>query len=189
MATGIIITIVILGALYYIVILRNGNLSFWKKAAKNPDFVYEQFLQDNAWVIDDGSGKIDESKFFLDQISQQKTNAEQWRGEIETTKSQSAEAHGEIKALKEEIEETKEGLTEKLSAVEIKKEDIDKFFIKIFGVEDAQGKRSGGLSTRISQKEKEADAFLNTQEKKYKELFEKSICLFFFLAYPCTKSA
>ena len=59
MATGIIITIVILGALYYIVILRNGNLSFWKKAAKNPDFVYEQFLQDNAWVIDDGSGKIE----------------------------------------------------------------------------------------------------------------------------------
>jgi len=117
--------------------------------------------------------KINESQVFLDQISQHKTNAEQWRGEIETTKSQSAEAHGEIKALKEEIEETKEGLTEKISAVEIKKEDIDKFFIKIFGEEDAQGKRSGGLSTRISQKEKEADAFLNTQEKKYKELFEK----------------
>src|SRR3989344_390391 len=96
--------------------------------------------------------KLSESQVFLDQISQHKTNAEQWRGEIETTKSQSAEAHGEIKAMKEEI---------------------DKFFIKIFGEEDAQGKRSGGLSTRISQKEKEADAFLNTQEKKYKELFEK----------------
>ena len=122
--------------------------------------------------------KINESQVFLDQISQHKTNAEQWRGEIETTKSQSAEAHGEIKALKEEIEETKEGLTEKLSAVEIKKEDIDKFFIKIFGEEDAQGKRSGGLSTRISQKEKEADALLNAQEKKYKELFEKIASLF-----------
>src|SRR3546814_3948362 len=57
-----------------------------------------------------------------------------------STKSQSAEAYGEIKALKAEIEETKDELTEKLSAVEIKKEDIDKFFIKIFGEEDEQGK-------------------------------------------------
>lgn len=61
MAIGIIITIVILGILYYIVILRNGNLPFWKKAAKNPDFVYEQFKQDNAWVIDDGSERIDKT--------------------------------------------------------------------------------------------------------------------------------
>jgi DNA repair exonuclease SbcCD ATPase subunit len=117
--------------------------------------------------------KINESQVFLDQISQHKTNAEQWCREIETTKSQSVEASGEIKALKEEIEETKEELTEKLNAVEVKKEDIDKFFIKIFGGEDEQGKRTGGLSTRLSQKEKEADTFLNTQEKKYKELFEK----------------
>lgn len=117
--------------------------------------------------------KINESQVFLDQISQHKTSAEQWRGEIETVKSQSAEAFGEIKALKEEIEETKDELTEKLNVVEVKKEDIDKFFIKIFGEEDEQGKRSGGLSIRLNQKEKEADAFLNTQEKKYKELFEK----------------
>lgn len=61
MTIGIIITIAILGVLYYVVILRNGNLSFWKKAAKNPDFVYEQFLQDDAWVIDDGSGEIDKA--------------------------------------------------------------------------------------------------------------------------------
>ena len=117
--------------------------------------------------------KISESQVFLDQISQHKTNADQWRGEIETIKSQSAEAFGEIKTLKEEIEETKDELTEKLNAVEVKKEDIDKFFIKIFGEEDGQGKRSGGLSVRLNQKEKEADTFLNTQEKRYKELFEK----------------
>ena len=61
MTTAIIITIIILSVLYYIVILRNGNLSFWKKAAKNPDFVYEQFSQDDAWVIDDGASKIDKT--------------------------------------------------------------------------------------------------------------------------------
>lgn len=59
MTTTIIITIIILGVLYYVVILRNGNLSFWKKVAKNPNFVYEQFSQDDAWVIEDGTTKID----------------------------------------------------------------------------------------------------------------------------------
>jgi len=117
--------------------------------------------------------KINENQAFLDQISQHKTNAEQWRGEIETIKNQSSEAIGEIKTLKDEIEETKEELAEKLNAVEIKKEDIDKFFIKIFGEENEQGKRTGGLSVRLNEKEKEADTFLNTQEKRYKELFEK----------------
>lgn len=61
MITGIIITIVVIGVLYYVVILRNGNLSFWKKAAKNPDFVYEQLSQDDAWVIDDGTSQIDKT--------------------------------------------------------------------------------------------------------------------------------
>ena len=117
--------------------------------------------------------KLDESQVFLDQISQHKTSAEQWRGEIETIKNQSSEAIGEIKTLKEEIEETKDELTEKLNTVEVKKEDIDKFFIKIFGEKNEQGKRTGGLSVRLSEKEKEADTFLNAQEKRYKELFEK----------------
>ena len=117
--------------------------------------------------------KLDESQVFLDQISQHKTSEEQWRGEIETIKNQSSEAIGEIKTLKEEIEETKDELTEKLNTVEVKKEDIDKFFIKIFGEKNEQGKRTGGLSVRLSEKEKEADTFLNAQEKRYKELFEK----------------
>lgn len=43
--------------------IKNGNLSFWKKAAKKPDFVYEYLLKDNAWVIYDGISKIDKDKF------------------------------------------------------------------------------------------------------------------------------
>ncbi len=61
MVEAIIVTIVVLGTLYYFVILRNGNLSFWKKAAKNPDLVYEHFSQDDAWVIDDGGKAIDKT--------------------------------------------------------------------------------------------------------------------------------
>lgn len=61
---NIIIFIIILVALfYYFVIVKNGNLSFWKKAAKNPDFVYEQLLKDDAWIVDDGTSKIDKDKF------------------------------------------------------------------------------------------------------------------------------
>ena len=60
MVTTIIVTIIILGILYY-VILKNGNLSFRKKAAKNPDFVYEQLSQDDAWVIDDGTSEINKT--------------------------------------------------------------------------------------------------------------------------------
>ncbi|MDP2593415.1 MAG: hypothetical protein Q8P52_02065 [bacterium] len=61
--TTIIVTIIILGVLCYVVISRNGNLSFWKKAAKNPDFVYEQFSQDDAWVIDDRTNHVDKTGF------------------------------------------------------------------------------------------------------------------------------
>lgn len=60
----IIIFIVFLSAVfYYFVMVRNGNLSFWKKASKDPDFVYEQLLEDMAWIIADGETKIDKDKY------------------------------------------------------------------------------------------------------------------------------
>ena len=60
----IIIFVVILVALfYYFVIVKNGNLSFWKKASKNPDFVYKQLLEDDAWIIYDGETDIDKEKY------------------------------------------------------------------------------------------------------------------------------
>ena len=60
----IIIFILILVALfYYFVMVRNGNLSFWKKASKAPDFVYEQLLEDSAWIVADRETKIDKDKY------------------------------------------------------------------------------------------------------------------------------
>ena len=60
----IIIFIIILATIfYYVVMVKNGGLSFWKKATKKPDFFYEYLLKDNAWVIDDGISKIDKDKF------------------------------------------------------------------------------------------------------------------------------
>jgi hypothetical protein len=60
----IIVAIIILVALYYyFVMVKHGNLAFWKKAGKNPDFVYEQLSKDDAWLIDDGSVQIDKSGY------------------------------------------------------------------------------------------------------------------------------
>lgn len=62
----IIIFIIILAVIFYfVVIVKLGNLSFWKKAAKKPDFVYEHLLKDDAWIIDDGTSNIhiDKNKF------------------------------------------------------------------------------------------------------------------------------
>lgn len=60
----IIIFLVVLAVFYYyLVVVKMGNLSFWKKAMKNPEFFYQELLDDDAWIIDDGSEKIDKSKF------------------------------------------------------------------------------------------------------------------------------
>lgn len=58
-----IIFIIILIVIFYVFMIKNGNLSFWKKAAKKPDFIYEHLLKDDAWVIDDGISKIEKDKF------------------------------------------------------------------------------------------------------------------------------
>ncbi len=59
----IIIFIIIFAVISYVVMIKNGNLSFWKKAAKKPDFVYGHLLKDDAWVVDDGISKIEKDKF------------------------------------------------------------------------------------------------------------------------------
>lgn len=60
----IIILVIILAVLYYyFVMVKHGNLSFWKKAAKNPDFFYEQLLKDDVWLVDDGVTKIDKGRY------------------------------------------------------------------------------------------------------------------------------
>ena len=54
-----IFTAVVLVIAYYLVIVKNGNFRFWKKASKRPDFVYEQLLKNDAWVLDDGKVEFD----------------------------------------------------------------------------------------------------------------------------------
>lgn len=63
---NILFFIIILAVVFYVIYIKYGNLSFWRKAAKNPDFVYQQLLKDDAWIIDDGSSKTEKGKDDLD---------------------------------------------------------------------------------------------------------------------------
>lgn len=55
--------IIALAVLFYIAMVRTGHLSFWKKAQKNPEFVFNQLLKDDTWVVDDGATKIDRKDY------------------------------------------------------------------------------------------------------------------------------
>lgn len=49
---SIFIFLVVFAIIFYIFIInRKGNLSFWKKASKDPDFVYSKLLESDAWLI------------------------------------------------------------------------------------------------------------------------------------------
>jgi len=63
---NVIITIIALICIfygYYLIVIKQGNLSFWMKAAKHPDFVYKLLVEDEAWIIDDGYSQIDKTQF------------------------------------------------------------------------------------------------------------------------------
>ena len=53
MLTLVLITILVL-LIYYFVVVRNGNLKFWKIISKNPDLFFSLIESDPAWFIDNG---------------------------------------------------------------------------------------------------------------------------------------
>ena len=117
--------------------------------------------------------QIDENKTFLNEIAQHRNNAGQKSSEIDNINNSVTSAASEIKSIKEDINRIKEELNQKLNATEVKKEEFDKFFIKIFGEKDEQDNYSGGLKERLSKKEQEINIFLSDQSSLYKELFNK----------------
>lgn len=48
-----VVTAIIAAALYWFFILRPGNISFWKLAAKHPNEAYHHFLDGDCWFIDE----------------------------------------------------------------------------------------------------------------------------------------
>ena len=61
MFTGIIIAIIVLVVIVIVSSIANGNLSFWKLAARKPELVFSIMLYDDendVWVIDGESPDI-----------------------------------------------------------------------------------------------------------------------------------
>ena len=54
--------VVVVIAAYWWFILRQGNLSFWKVAAKHPDQAYQFFKDEECWFIDDVPADIESSQ-------------------------------------------------------------------------------------------------------------------------------
>lgn len=88
--------------------------------------------------------------------------------ENESTKTVISEAKKDI------LRDTKEA-NEKLIDVSAKIEDLDKFYINIFGSEDEDGKRTGGLKKEIEQRIISLDDFKKSQEESYKNELNKRL--------------
>lgn len=73
-----------------------------------------------------------------------------------------------IEAKKDILRDTKEA-NEKLVEVSAKIEKLDKFYIKIFGTEDKDGKVTGGLEKELEQRVKDLEHFKTEQERIYSE--------------------
>lgn len=57
-----VIGILFLLGVFYFVVVKKGNLSFWRKAAKNPDLVFKLLSEDDAWVIGDENKDLVDTK-------------------------------------------------------------------------------------------------------------------------------
>lgn len=71
-------------------------------------------------------------------------------------------------AKKDILRDVKEA-NEKLVEVSAKIEKLDKFYIKIFGTEDKDGKVTGGLEKELEQRVKDLEHFKTEQERIYSE--------------------
>lgn len=84
--------------------------------------------------------------------------------EEESTKTAIEEAKKEILS---DVEEAREKLTEASSKID----ELDKFYVKVFGsINDETGQREGGLKQEIEARFKELEAYKEEQEKLFNEL-------------------
>lgn len=58
-----LIGVILLVIIFYFLMKKQGNLGFWKKAAKNPEFVYKELANDDAWIVDDGVTEVDKKEY------------------------------------------------------------------------------------------------------------------------------
>ena len=123
----------------------------------------------------DGENSIEDSvKDFLDEIKEKYTKIAEFHDETLidekdyiSTKTEILEAK---KDILNDINLTKKHLTETNKDLE----DLEKFYVKIFGkFDEEEGKRIGGLEQELATRKKELEEFKNDQINKLNELKEE----------------
>ena len=149
-------------------------------------------------LIQDQAGEIkDKLSFELDKFTDLKDEIEKYREsvfsrdgikeKIEVLINDSEQQLSEIKeiyqtiyiegGLKQKIDEFYSNISQKNEAINELEEDssailqdLENFYNKIFGEEDEEGNKTGGLKQEIEQRKKELDEFKKQQQERYKEL-------------------
>lgn len=149
-------------------------------------------------LIQDQAGEIkDKLSFELDKFTDLKDEIEKYREsvfsrdgikeKIEVLINDSEQQLSEIKeiyqtiyiegGLKQKIDEFYSNISQKNEAINELEEDssailqnLENFYNKIFGEEDKEGNKTGGLKQEIEQRKKELDEFKKQQQERYKEL-------------------
>ena len=80
-----------------------------------------------------------------------------------------------VEEAKKDILRDTEEANEKLVNVSSKIDNLDKFYIKVFGFEDEEGNITGGLDKELKLRIKELDDFKNVQEVKYEDILTKKL--------------
>lgn len=149
-------------------------------------------------LIQDQAGEIkDKLSFELDKFTDLKDEIEKYREsvfsrdgikeKIEVLINDSEQQLSEIKeiyqtiyiegGLKQKIDEFYSNISQKNEAINELEEDssailqnLENFYNKIFGEEDKEGNKTGGLKQEIEQRKNELDEFKKQQQERYKEL-------------------
>lgn len=131
--------------------------------------VFEE-LESRFEVVD---SKLEENKKHLDKIEEHESEAADSAEKTEEYADSVKELKSEIKNTQDEIEDIEKTLNKSLRSMENKKDEIDKFFTTVFGEEDKDGNRTGGLEKRLDEKEQKIEQYINKQEEKFDDTHEK----------------
>ncbi|SEH17055.1 hypothetical protein SAMN04487967_2948 [Natronorubrum sediminis] len=117
--------------------------------------------------------KLEENKDYLDKIEEHESEAANFAEESEENSKTIEELKDDIEDSRDEIEDIEQTLDELLTSTEVKKDEIDKFFTMVFGEENEDGNRTGGLNKRLDTKEEEIDQYMEDQKDRFENTYEK----------------
>jgi len=109
----------------------------------------------------------------LKEATENKDSTEQEKKEIIQLYNELFVPKDDSKPIKEEIDSAKKEILDNLELVNGRKGDFDNYYNKIFGVEDDKGKKTIGLKQEIKANQEKLDKLHESENRKFKTLFNK----------------